>query len=298
MVRVSAAWWSSDGGVSPLQFTAEKNMMDAERRKLVVESNKGTKFKTYPDSKVHGANMGPTWVLSAPDGPHDGPMNLAIRVQIQCRFQNWMRLFYYIEIKAVIDVYFLFETGKKSLCVHKLFSYFSIFIAYITTAICFFEMIDQIPMVLLYTGYKIYYEFLLIIVLSVLFQRWAVVGEWPDPSDQRSGRERLASGGHRPIAAGGGVRDSGGGSRYCRAAIGTRHRAPQQLTAATSRHGGEYASYLFLLTLHMWNFDSSPPGQNGRRFADDIFRWIFVNEKFCILISPMLTQFTDAYMQH
>ena len=32
-----------------------------------------------PDSKVHGANMGPTWVLSAPDEPHVGPMNLAIR---------------------------------------------------------------------------------------------------------------------------------------------------------------------------------------------------------------------------
>ena len=31
------------------------------------------------DSKVRGANMGPTWVLSAPDGPHVGPMNLAIR---------------------------------------------------------------------------------------------------------------------------------------------------------------------------------------------------------------------------
>ena len=31
-----------------------------------------------PVSKVHGANMGPTWVLSAPDGPHVGPMNLAI----------------------------------------------------------------------------------------------------------------------------------------------------------------------------------------------------------------------------
>ena len=28
---------------------------------------------------VHGANMGPTWVLLAPDGPHVGPMNLAIR---------------------------------------------------------------------------------------------------------------------------------------------------------------------------------------------------------------------------
>ena len=35
--------------------------------------------QTNPDSKVHGANMGPTWVLSAPDGPHIGPMNLAIR---------------------------------------------------------------------------------------------------------------------------------------------------------------------------------------------------------------------------
>ena len=31
------------------------------------------------DSKVHGANIGPTWVLSAPDGPHVGPMNPAIR---------------------------------------------------------------------------------------------------------------------------------------------------------------------------------------------------------------------------
>ena len=36
--------------------------------------NKGT-----PDNKVHGANMGPTWALSAPDGPHVGLMNLAIR---------------------------------------------------------------------------------------------------------------------------------------------------------------------------------------------------------------------------
>ena len=37
-------------------------------------------LRIYPDSKIHGANMGPTWVLSAPDGPHVGPMNLAIRV--------------------------------------------------------------------------------------------------------------------------------------------------------------------------------------------------------------------------
>ena len=42
-----------------------------------------------PDSKVHGANMGPTWVLSAPDGPHVGPMNLAIRDMFgQCLTDN------------------------------------------------------------------------------------------------------------------------------------------------------------------------------------------------------------------
>ena len=38
---------------------------------------------SVPDSKVHGANMGPTWVLSAPGVPHVGPMDLAIW-GIQC----------------------------------------------------------------------------------------------------------------------------------------------------------------------------------------------------------------------
>ena len=33
----------------------------------------------FPDNKVHGANMGPTGVLSAPDGPHVVPRNLALR---------------------------------------------------------------------------------------------------------------------------------------------------------------------------------------------------------------------------
>ena len=43
---------------------------------------------TYPDSKVHEASTGPTWVLSAPDGPHVSPMNLAIRVVIA----GWNRI--------------------------------------------------------------------------------------------------------------------------------------------------------------------------------------------------------------
>ena len=38
----------------------------------------------YSDSKVHGSNTVPTWVLSAPDGPHLSPMKLAIGI-VQCR---------------------------------------------------------------------------------------------------------------------------------------------------------------------------------------------------------------------
>ena len=35
-----------------------------------------------PDSNIHGANMGPTWVLSAQSGPHVSPINLVIRVDM------------------------------------------------------------------------------------------------------------------------------------------------------------------------------------------------------------------------
>ena len=46
----------------------------------------------YPDSKVHGDNMGPTWVLSAPDGPHVGPMNRALRLVIQYRCMLFLNI--------------------------------------------------------------------------------------------------------------------------------------------------------------------------------------------------------------
>ena len=41
--------------------------------------NSPHKESVTPDSKAIWGPMGPTWVLSAPDGPHVGPMNLAIR---------------------------------------------------------------------------------------------------------------------------------------------------------------------------------------------------------------------------
>ena len=39
-----------------------------------------------PESKVHGANIGLTWVLSAPGGPHVGPISLAIRALLSNRW--------------------------------------------------------------------------------------------------------------------------------------------------------------------------------------------------------------------
>ena len=85
-------------------------------------------------------------------------------------------------------------------------------------------------------------------------------------------------------------------------------------------------------TIEVWEWiNLSLPGQNGPHFTDDIFRCIFVNEKFCILIKislkfvpksqignnpalvyimawrrigdkllseSMLTRFIDAYMWH
>ena len=46
-------------------------------------------LRIYPESKVRGANVGPTWVLSAPGGPHVGPMNFAISVPIL--HYEWMK---------------------------------------------------------------------------------------------------------------------------------------------------------------------------------------------------------------
>ena len=51
-------------------------------RSFNVGMNTNMVMHAYPDSKVNGAHMGPTWVLSAPGGPHFGPMNLAILVCI------------------------------------------------------------------------------------------------------------------------------------------------------------------------------------------------------------------------
>ena len=35
-------------------------------------------LNNIPDSKAHGANLGPIWGRQDPGGPHVGPINLAI----------------------------------------------------------------------------------------------------------------------------------------------------------------------------------------------------------------------------
>ena len=52
------------------------DICDLQRMVQLILGNHGS---SIPDSIVYGAKMGPTWVLSAPGGPHVGPMNLAIR---------------------------------------------------------------------------------------------------------------------------------------------------------------------------------------------------------------------------
>ena len=67
--------------------------------------------RRVPDSTVHGANMGPTWVLLTPDGPHDGPMNLAIKGWSLLSFKpisHWMTL---MEIQLLFKyIFYIFYT--------------------------------------------------------------------------------------------------------------------------------------------------------------------------------------------
>ena len=72
-------WFKKTTNVSDVCIKPEYNIVV----KFKSRSN-GLTMIDIPDSKVHGTNMGPTWVLSAPDGPHVGPMNLIIRNVVAC----------------------------------------------------------------------------------------------------------------------------------------------------------------------------------------------------------------------
>ena len=52
-----------------------------------------------------------------------------------------------------------------------------------------------------------------------------------------------------------------------------------------------YYNDAYHVYIHLTNL---PPGRNGRHFADDIFRCIFVSEKFDILIKISLKVVPEA----
>ena len=55
-------------------------------------SDRLPKLEPSPDTKVHGANMGPTWVLSAPDGPMLAPWTLLSgSALVSCDMRWWVQ---------------------------------------------------------------------------------------------------------------------------------------------------------------------------------------------------------------
>ena len=53
-------------GIEPMYITEEFKSMGC---KIALRWVPGNIFDVNPDTKVHVANMGPSWVLSVPDGP-------------------------------------------------------------------------------------------------------------------------------------------------------------------------------------------------------------------------------------
>ena len=54
-------------------------------RKRYIDDLVQDHTQNTPDSKVHGAYMGPTWGRQDPVGPHVGPMILAIRDRVSAQ---------------------------------------------------------------------------------------------------------------------------------------------------------------------------------------------------------------------
>ena len=88
LVQVMACGKTDDKALpeSVMIYFADENMRHRKRTTIYnYSSTQVARFNTQmlsyqyiPDSKVHGANIGPVWGQQDPDGPHVGPMNFAI----------------------------------------------------------------------------------------------------------------------------------------------------------------------------------------------------------------------------
>ena len=93
MVRVNEVWRWCDNLIISMSrkcilSTFSMTMIDciAATTYLAVD----IQSDAIPDSKVYGANMGPTWGRQDPGGPHGGLMNLAIWHYGQLWHNIWM----------------------------------------------------------------------------------------------------------------------------------------------------------------------------------------------------------------
>ena len=64
----------------------------------------------FPDSKVHGANMGPIRGRQDPGGPHVGPMNFAIWINMHMK-RGWVDQ--YVEWHFMYSASCLRKAGTK-----------------------------------------------------------------------------------------------------------------------------------------------------------------------------------------
>ena len=76
--------WCMEKGSPIDRYCCEKKNLPISRKTVGCWTllNTFALWLEFPDSNFHGAHVGPTWVPSAPDGSHVGPMNLALRVVI------------------------------------------------------------------------------------------------------------------------------------------------------------------------------------------------------------------------
>ena len=92
--------------------------------------------KIIPDSKVHGANMGPISGRQDPDGPHVGPMNLAIWDTTQLMTCNKSQPEHYVAIlqtqvvfgspinnKTLVQAMIWRQTGIEPMLKHSIGAY-------------------------------------------------------------------------------------------------------------------------------------------------------------------------------
>ena len=88
MRRLSWYLMESNASFRPTVSTVLYNVV------LGMKLTTGVRLNTIPDSKVHGANMGPIWDRQDPGGPHVGPMSFAIWDHAKKDYQHVFRVEY------------------------------------------------------------------------------------------------------------------------------------------------------------------------------------------------------------